>query len=199
MSTSNIYEKKIFTAKLLAKDLWFLLTHSPKISGVFKDKNISRTFIEKIMMVTTAVNGCVYCEWFHAKQAVESGISEQEVRNMLNLQFQADATEFETAALLYAQHFAETDRNPDAAMTDRLFDYYGEKTANHIILVIRMIYFGNLYGNTWDAVISRFRGMSVPNSNIIFEFFYFLVNAPLMFPAMILMKFEKKKSNPLAP
>lgn len=145
------------------------------------------------MMVTTAVNGCVYCEWFHAKQAVESGISEEEVRNILSLQFHANATEFETMALLYAQHFAETDRNPDAAMTNKLFDYYGEKTANHIILVIRMIYFGNLYGNTWDAVISRFKGVSVPNSNIIFEFFYFLVNAPLMFPAMLLMKLEKKK------
>ena len=193
MSTSRIYDKKIFTAKLLAKDLWFLMTHSPKIIGVFRDKNISRTFIEKIMMVTTAVNGCVYCEWFHAKQAVESGISEEEVRNILSLQFHANATEFETMALLYAQHFAETDRNPDAAMTNKLFDYYGEKTANHIILVIRMIYFGNLYGNTWDAVISRFKGVSVPNSNIIFEFFYFLFNAPLMFPVMLLMKLEKKK------
>ena len=193
MSTSKIFIKKIFTAKLLAKDLWFLMTRSPKISGVFRDKSISRTFMEKIMMVTTAVNGCVYCEWFHAKQAVESGISEQEVRNMLNLQFQADTTEFETVALLYAQHFAETNRNPDLEMTKKLFDYYGEKTANHIILVIRMIYFGNLYGNTWDAVISRFRGVPAPNSNIIFEFFYFLINAPLMVPAMIFMKLEKKK------
>jgi len=193
MSKDNIYDKKIFTAEILAKDLWFLTINSPKIFGVFRDKNISRTFIEKIMMVTTAVNGCIYCEWFHAKQAVESGISEAEVRNLLKLQFQADATEFETVALLYAQHFAETNRNPDPAMTKKLFDYYGEKTANHIILVIRMIYFGNLYGNTWDAVISRFRGVSVPNSNIIFEVVYFLINAPLMFPAMILMKLEKKK------
>lgn len=192
MRTSNIFDKKIFTAEIMAKDIGFLLLNSPKIIEVIRDKKITRAFIEKIMTVTTAVNGCVYCTWFHAKQAIESGISEEEVRNMLNLQFQADATEFETMALLYAQHFAETNRNPDPAMTKNLFDYYGEKTANQITLFIRMIFFGNLYGNTWEAVLSRFRGVPAPNSNIIFEFVYFLLNAPIMFPAMIFMKLDKK-------
>lgn len=192
MGTSNIFDKKIFTAEIMAKDIGFLLLNSPKIIEVIRDKKITRAFIEKIMTVTTAVNGCVYCTWFHAKQAIESGISEVEVRNMLNLQFQADATEFETMALLYAQHFAETNRNPDPAMTKKLFDYYGEKTANQITLFIRMIFFGNLYGNTWEAVLSRFRGVPAPNSNIIFEFVYFLLNAPIMFPAMIFMKLDKK-------
>ena len=179
MGTSNIFDKKIFTAEIMAKDIGFLLLNSSKIIEVIRDKKITRAFIEKIMTVTTAVNGCVYCTWFHAKQAIESGISEEEVRNMLNLQFQADATEFETMALLYAQHFAETNRNPDPAMTKNLFDYYGEKTANQITLFIRMIFFGNLYGNTWEAVLSRFRGVPAPNSNIIFEFVYFLLNAPI--------------------
>lgn len=178
MRTSNIFDKKIFTAEIMAKDIGFLLLNSPKIIEVIRDKKITRAFIEKIMTVTTAVNGCVYCTWFHAKQAIESGISEEEVRNMLNLQFQADATEFETMALLYAQHFAETNRNPDPAMTKKLFDYYGEKTANQITLFIRMIFFGNLYGNTWEAVLSRFRGVPAPNSNIIFEFVYFFDECP---------------------
>jgi len=54
------------------------------------------------MTVVTAVNGCTYCTWFHAKQAVTSGISEKEVKNMLNLLFEADASDFEVPALLYA-------------------------------------------------------------------------------------------------
>ncbi|MGB7294323.1 MAG: carboxymuconolactone decarboxylase family protein [Candidatus Aminicenantales bacterium] len=86
-----------------------------------RNKEISRTFIEKIMTVTTAVNGCRYCAWFHAQRAVESGISQEEIRNMLNLQFQADASEFELIALLYAQHYAETDRKPGREMTAKLF------------------------------------------------------------------------------
>lgn len=177
----------------MAKDIRFLLVNFPKIAAAMRDKKVTRAFNEKIMMVTTAVNGCIYCAWFHAKQAVESGISEEEVRKLLNLQFQADATGFEAMALLYAQHFAETDRNPDPAMTKKLFDFYGEQTANQIILFIRMIYFGNLYGNTWDAVLSRFRGVLVPNSKFVFELVFFLLNVPIMFPAMVIMKFDKRK------
>jgi len=133
--------------------------------------------MEKVMTVVTAVNGCTYCAWFHAKQAVTSGISEKEVKNMLNLLFEADASDFEMPALLYAKHYAETNRNPDEVMTKNLFDFYEERTAKHIILMIRMIFFGNLSGNTCDAFLSRLKGNKAKNSNTIFEALFFIVNA----------------------
>ena len=185
------FNKKIYTASLLLSDTGFLLWNIPKIIGVSRSKKISKVFMEKIMNVTTAVNGCTYCSWFHAKQAIGCGISEAEIRNIMKLQFQADATEFELMALLYAQHYAETNRNPDAEMTEKLLETYGEKTAKDILLVIRMIFFGNLYGNTWDAVMSRFKGNSAKNSSILFEFVFFLVNFWIMFPMMFLMKRDK--------
>ena len=149
-------------------------------------KKLNRAFIEKIMTVTTAVNECTYCSWFHAKQAVASGVSEEEVKNMLNLQFQADANDFESTALLYAQHYAETNRSPDEEMTKKLFDFYGEKSAKQIILFIRMIFFGNLFGNTWDAVLSRWKGKPAENSNVIFEIIFFILSAWFMYPTMLL-------------
>jgi AhpD family alkylhydroperoxidase len=182
------FERKIFTAGILLRDVGFLISKTPKMIGAMRDMKISKAFMEKIMTVVTAVNGCTYCRWFHAKQAVESGISPEEVKNMLNLQFQAQASDFELMALLYAQHYAETNRNPDPEMTARLFQYYGEETANHILLVIRMIFFGNLFGNTWDAVISRFRGKPAENSNIFFEFVFFLFTFYFMIPAMFVTK-----------
>jgi AhpD family alkylhydroperoxidase len=185
------FDKKIYTARLLFSDIGFLMWNLPKLRSAFKNKQITKAFTEKIMSVTTAVNGCVYCSWFHAKQAVACGISEQEVKDMMNLQFQANANEFELVALLYAQHFAETNRTPDADMTTKLFDYYGDKTANDIILVIRMIFFGNLYGNTWDAVISRFKGRPAKSSNIIFELLFFLLNFIVMIPLMLVVKADK--------
>jgi AhpD family alkylhydroperoxidase len=188
------FDKKIFTAKLFFSDLGFLFWNFPKIIGAMRDQKMTRTFVEKIMTVTSAVNGCIYCSWFHAKQAVSSGISEEEVKNMMELQFHADAKEYEIMALLYAQHFAETNRQPDSEMTKKLFDYYGDKTAKNIILVIRIISFGNLYGNTWDAVISRLKGKPAPNSNILFELFYFLMNFLIMIPAMLTIKRDKEKS-----
>jgi hypothetical protein len=55
-----------------------------------------------------------------------------------------------------------------------------------------MISFGNLYGNTWDAVISRLKGKPAPDSNILFEVFYFLLNFLIMIPAMFTIKKDKK-------
>ena len=96
------FDRKIFTFSLLLKDLGFLLYKFPKIIGALRNKKINKAYMEKIMTVVTAVNGCTYCTWFHAKQAVSSGISEDEVKNMLKLQFDADATDFEMLGLLYA-------------------------------------------------------------------------------------------------
>lgn len=182
------FTKKIYTIRLLFKDLGFLLLNLPKIISAMKNKKIGKVFMEKIMTVVTAVNGCRYCEWFHAKQAASCGISEEEIKNMLNLQFNASASDFEILGLLYAQHYAETNRNPDEEMTEKLYDFYGAETANHIILMIRMIFFGNLSGNTFDAFLSRLKGDKAKNSNVVFEFFFFLINVPIMIPLLILSK-----------
>jgi AhpD family alkylhydroperoxidase len=191
------FDKKIFTAKIFFTDLGFLISYGPKFRAAIRNEKISRAFIEKIMSVTTAVNGCTYCTWYHAKLAVESGISDDEVKNMLNLQFQADASDFELTALLYAQHYAETNRNPDEEMTAKLVADYGEETATHILLFIRGIFFGNLLGNTWDAVLSRLKGNPAENSSVIFEIFFFLLTFMVMIPAMILSKdYRSPNSSP---
>lgn len=178
------FDKRIFSPGLFFNDTGFLISRIPQIISALRNKQISKAFIEKIMTVTTAVNGCTYCTWFHAKQALASGISEEEVKNMLNLQFQADASDFETLALLYAQHFAETDRQPEEDMTQKFKEFYGEKTAGHIYLFIRLINFGNLYGNTWDAVLSRLKGNPAEKSPVLFEFFFSLLSFWFMIPIM---------------
>jgi AhpD family alkylhydroperoxidase len=149
-----------------------------------RSKEVSRKFGEKIMLVTSAVNGCVYCEWFHAKLAVDSGVSKGEIKQILDLQFQTDASEFELPALLYAQHYAETDKSPDTKMERQLVDFYGEENAAHIKTYIEMIFFGNLLGNTFDAFLSRLKGKPAQNSNVFFEMVFFICWAPFLAPMM---------------
>jgi AhpD family alkylhydroperoxidase len=67
---------------------------------VFLIRRNPEHLIEKILIVTDAVNGCIYCSWMDAKLAIKSGISEDEVHNMLKLQFHRDAAESELNALL---------------------------------------------------------------------------------------------------
>lgn len=186
------FKKRIFTARLFFNDLGFLIWNLPKIIRVFTNKQNPKQLFEKILIVTDAVNGCIYCSWLDAKLAIKSGISEEEINNMMKLQFQTDVSESELNALLFAQHFAESNRNPDPEMTNKLFDYYGEKTAKNIILAIRTVTFGNLYFNTWGAIISRFKGNPAENSNVMFETVYFLLNFIIILPFIILRKLDKK-------
>jgi AhpD family alkylhydroperoxidase len=184
------FHKKIFSARSLLEDLGYILLRWPRILGALLDREISPAFRERILVVTSAVNECTYCSWFHAKQAVANGVSADEVGEMFQLQFQANASPRELPALLYAQDYAESDRNPDAGMTARLFDEYGERTANHILALIRAIYFGNLFGNTWDAVLSRLKGNPAKASSVTFELVFFVLVFWFMWIPMLLAKQE---------
>lgn len=191
---NNGFDKRIYTPGLWIGDTLFLLRNLPALIGVMRNTDISRAFMEKIMLVVTAVNGCVYCAWFHAKTALSSGLSQEELKNTVNLQFQADASDFEITALLYAQHYAETNRRPDPDMSRRLVAFYGDQTARHIKLIIRMIFFGNLAGNTFDAFISRLRGVKAPHSNALFEVIFFVLHAPVLLPLLPIMRQDRQSS-----
>jgi hypothetical protein len=80
---------------------------------------------------------------------------------------------------MYAQHYAETNRNPNIEMTNKLVEDYGKHDADAIQLTIRMIFFGNLYGNTLDAFVSRINGIKAQNSSFMFEFLFFFINIPI--------------------
>ncbi len=168
------FNKKVYSFKLFFKDIFFLISNITEFKKLGKNKDISDSFREKIMTVVSAINGCVYCKWFHAKQSVKSGISADQVKDLLNLQFGTSVTDYELTAILFAQHYAETDRKPEESMLQKLYNEYGDKNAEHILLSIRMIFFGNLYGNTLDAFVSRLKGKKAENSSFLFEFIFFL-------------------------
>lgn len=181
------FSKRIFTPRILAGDVNFLLSNVGGFIASQKNKTLSKAFVEKIMSVVTGVNGCVYCSWFHAKQASDAGLDQAEIDDLFLLQFDAQADEFELPALKYAQHFAETGRHPDPEETAAFVNYYGQETADEIMLYIRMILLGNLMGNTYDAFLSRLKGSPAADSNVIFETLFFVSVFPMMYPASLLM------------
>ncbi len=106
------FDRKIYTLGAVVKDVAHLLSNAKGFAKAKRKKLVSKSFREKIMLVTTAVNGCVYCAWYHAILSVRSGVDRSEVNKLLNLQFGAGADDYETPGLLYAQHYAETNRKP---------------------------------------------------------------------------------------
>lgn len=68
-------------------------------------------------------------------------------------------------------------------MVERLDAFYGDWTASDIMLLIRMISFGNLLGNTFDAFPARLKGQKPENSSALLELMFWVATFWLMLPA----------------
>jgi AhpD family alkylhydroperoxidase len=53
---------------------------------MMRSKRVERSFMEKIMLVITQVNGCRYCSYFHTQMALTSGVSETEIEQLVALE-----------------------------------------------------------------------------------------------------------------
>ena len=132
----------------------FAIKNRKKIALVMKGNLISPAFRERLMLTVTAVNNCRFCSYVHSKQALLSGLSKEETEMLLKGVID-NCPDKEIAALFYAQHWADTDANPDPKTKQKLVETYGKDTAEVIELVLRVIRMGNLVGNTWDYFLYR--------------------------------------------
>ena len=115
---------------------------------------ISPAFRERLMLAVTAVNGCRYCSYFHTGEALRSGLSQEEISRLLSGEFAACPPE-EAPAVIYAQHWAESNARPDPVALQKLQEIYGPEKADAIQIILRMIRTGNLSGNSWDYLLYR--------------------------------------------
>ncbi|NLE45436.1 MAG: carboxymuconolactone decarboxylase family protein [Chloroflexi bacterium] len=162
------FSKRIYTPRLLIAALKDLYRNSDEMRSAMREGRISKAFSERIMLAVTAVNGCRYCSYAHAKMAQKSGISQDEVERLLGGDV-AGATTDEAPALFFAQHYAERDGHPDPDAWQHLVAVYGEEVARDVLVHIRMITMGNLSGNSLDALLSRLRGRPAPESSLLGE------------------------------
>jgi AhpD family alkylhydroperoxidase len=135
-------------------DLWFPIKNRKRLREVMTSELIATAFRERLMLAVTAVNGCRYCSYYHTGLALKSGISPEEISRLLSGDVM-DCPEDEAVAVLYAQHWAESDAHPDPEAVLKVRQAYGAEKEEAINLMLRMIRLGNLMGNSWDYVLYR--------------------------------------------
>jgi len=135
-------------------DLWFPIRNRSRLREIARKELVSPAFRERLMLAVTAVNGCRYCSYFHTRQALKSGVSAEEIGSLLSNDV-ANCPRDEAVAVIYAQHWAESDAHPDSEAVRRLEQTYGREKTEAIHLILRMIRMGNLLGNSWDYLIYR--------------------------------------------
>ena len=135
-------------------DVRYPLQNRDKLKRAMSGELVSFAFRERLMLAVTAVNDCRYCSYFHAKEALKADLSEVEIRQMQDGILDHAPAE-ELPALLYAQHWAESDAHADPSARQKLVATYGQEKAEAIEVVLRMIRTGNLLGNTTDYILYR--------------------------------------------
>jgi len=162
------FSRRIFTYRSFNQGIDYFLAQMPDLKRASRGGRVSKAFSERIMLAVTQVNGCRYCSWGHSLAALKAGISQEQVDAIVASEF-GELPEEEIPAILFAQHYAETGGNNDPEAWDKLVGQYTEEGAQDILAYIRVITFGNLWGNSFDAFLSRFAGKPAPNSSLISE------------------------------
>jgi AhpD family alkylhydroperoxidase len=119
-----------------------------------RENGLDPAFRERLMLVVTGVNGCRYCSYAHAREALSQGINQKEIDALGEGMFEGSPSA-EIPALLYAQHWAEMDGNPEPGVREQIRQRYGKRILEQIEIALRMIRMGNLLGNTFDYLLYR--------------------------------------------
>jgi len=119
-----------------------------------RDAPVSPAFRERLMLAVTAVTGCRYCSWAHTGAALRSGISQNEVAGLL-IGSVDDCPPHEAIAMLYAQHWADSDGRPDPEARERLVQSYDAETVNTIDTILHSIRIGNYIGIFHERLLKR--------------------------------------------
>jgi AhpD family alkylhydroperoxidase len=136
-------------------DLKFLLSRRKQIKAAMNSEMVTSAFRERLMLAVTEVNQCSYCRKFHIGQAKQAGISVDEVSAYLKGTIPESVPEDQKLAVCYAQHWAESDGEPDPDFRDEVMRVYGQRGFKEITMVLYLIRMGNLLGNTLDYFLYR--------------------------------------------
>ncbi len=105
------FGKKLYS---VAESYWIFYNGIRTMKYMYKakrNKELSKKFIERIMLAVTEVNNCALCSHAHTKKALESGMSCEEIQKLLSGIID-DVPADQVTAVLFAQHYADTRGNP---------------------------------------------------------------------------------------
>lgn len=177
------FGRKLYSMGEIYTILYKGIRSAPLMSKAKRKGEMSSEFIERIMLAVTEVNGCPLCSYAHTKMALEAGMSNEEIHNMLSGVVE-DVPETELQAVMFAQHYADSRGNPSKESWDRIMDSYGLIKSGGILGSIRAIMMGNALGIPWGSFLNRFKGRPDERSSLGYEIAVIVVGS-LMVPIAI--------------
>lgn len=160
--------RKLYSIKESYVITYLAFRSMPKLRYAKKHDLLSQKFIERLMLAVTEVNGCEICSYAHTKMALEAGMTNEEIQNMLS-GIKDDVPSDEILAVMFAQHYADYRGKPSKKSWESVLETYGLLKGNGILAVIRIIMLGNAYGIPWSSFFNRFKRKADKRSNLLYE------------------------------
>lgn len=150
----NTFKKRIYTVSGFFHDIVAVLKHPGLALGVLWGISLTPCFRERLFLAVISVNSCRYCTYVHTRSAMHAGLSQDDVNRLLDGVIDNVPID-EAMALLYAQHWADNNGQPDAQARTDLIEAYGAKQTKAIEMALLLIRIGSLCGNTFDYGLFR--------------------------------------------
>lgn len=186
------FKKRVFTPKSFASSLIKVSAYLPFLLRGLIKPTTSRALREKVMLSTTSVNDCRYCSWVHTQLAIQNGVDLEELNEMLGGVTGKLSDDKEAVAVIFAQHYAEALASPSKEAMTGLEQAFKANEKREVLAYIYAIYFANLSGNTFDALLARVNGQKVEGSRLWFEIVVSIISGPVLIPLMLVAKKDKQ-------
>jgi AhpD family alkylhydroperoxidase len=134
-------------------DLLFMLRNTTHLTRVYRG-GLPPALRERLMVAAAAVYGCRFCSWLHAREALRIGVDKEELARLVGGVMEGCPEEY-SIAVLYAQHWAESDAHPDPEAVRRLEETYGIEEAKLVDVVLRPIRLVLLVEDLWSSFLYR--------------------------------------------
>jgi len=178
------FRKKTYRLGELIRDLAALVPRLPVILSVWVRKRMDPLFREEIMVAVARTNECRFCHFVHGQWALAEGAG-QAGRQGIGEESGRDEDPARGLALAYAQALASCDFGAVPADLERqVRELFSEGRRREIETVARVMTVANLSANTFDALLSRKKGIPSGHSRLVDEL---VIGAGflLVYPVMI--------------
>ncbi len=163
------YRKRTMTAREFAGSLYSLAPQAPMFYQIWGKQELDPGFREELMLAVAKLNDCRYCTWGHHEWAFLSGVSEEELAHIENMDPESfDRSKWVAISYVRALVSANFGRvSPE--LRKEMKEHYSPHEIKEIELVARVMDIANRGANTWDAMLSRFKGNPANDSHLLDE------------------------------
>jgi len=147
-------ERKVYGSwREFFADLLFMLRNTTQLSRVYRG-GLPPALRERLMVAASAVYGCRFCSWLHTREALRIGVDKGELARLVAGSMEGCPEEY-GIAVLYAQHWAESNAHPDPEAVHRLEETYGKEKSKLVNVVLRPIRLVLFVEGLWSSFLSR--------------------------------------------